>query len=61
MEGTWPDTMEHLRTTFAGSPEDEARAMLGGTALELYDFDADVVKAAAEKIGPELADIVGGN
>ncbi len=29
--------------------------------LELYDFDANVAEAAAEKIGPELSDIVGGD
>ncbi len=29
--------------------------------LGFYDFDANVAEPAAQKIGPELSDIVGGN
>ena len=60
IEGTWPNTMEHLKTTFAGYSEVEARAMLGGNALDLYDFDPEVVTRVAREIGPDLSDIVGG-
>ena len=59
MEGTWPNTMEHLQTTFAGYPETEARALLGINALAVYDFDPAVLEPAADRIGPRLGDIVG--
>lgn len=56
-EGTTPHTREALRATFAGLPADEVRAMLGGTAIEVYGFDADTVHAAAARIGPTAAEI----
>jgi hypothetical protein len=37
-EGTWPHSQESIAQMFAGVPEDEKRAMIGGTAASLYGF-----------------------
>ena len=60
IEGTWPNTMASLRQTFAGYAEDEARGILGTNAAQVYGFDLDVLGPVAEKVGPTLAEIVGG-
>jgi len=57
LEGTWPNTMDKLRETFAEVPEAEIRAMLGGTAVDVYGFDRAKLEAIAERIGPEIDDI----
>jgi predicted TIM-barrel fold metal-dependent hydrolase len=59
MEGTWPNTREYLRETFAEYPEEELRAILGNNALSAYDFDENVVGAVADRIGPSLVSITG--
>jgi predicted TIM-barrel fold metal-dependent hydrolase len=59
MEGTWPNTREYMRETFADYPENEIRAILGTNALEAYGFDPAVVGPVADRIGPALNDIVG--
>ncbi|MBW2272361.1 MAG: amidohydrolase [Deltaproteobacteria bacterium] len=59
MEGTWPNTAQYLRETFADYPESEIRAILGTNALEAYGFDPAVVEPIAEKVGPALSDIRG--
>jgi len=60
LEGTWPNTLDHLRDTFAAMPEDELRAILGGNALDAYAFDRDQLESVAAKIGPRLEDIRAG-
>jgi predicted TIM-barrel fold metal-dependent hydrolase len=60
LEGTWPHTLDALRTTFGGMAEDEVRRILGGNALATFAFDADRLRAAAEKVGPRLEDVAGG-
>lgn len=37
-EGTWPHTQEVIGRIFAGVPDDETQAIVGGTAAELYGF-----------------------
>ncbi|MEM7410012.1 MAG: amidohydrolase family protein [Myxococcota bacterium] len=59
LEGTWPNTMDALRSVFAEYPEDETRAILGLNAFEVYDFDRDLLEPIADKIGPSLASIRG--
>ena len=61
MEGTWPHTMDSLRETFSGYPEDEARKILGTTAAEVYGFDLDFLGPIGEKIGPALSEITNGS
>ncbi|NRA02795.1 MAG: amidohydrolase [Myxococcales bacterium] len=59
MEGTWPNTREYMRETFADYPESEIRAILGTNALDAYAFDPEIVGPVAERIGPALSEIVG--
>jgi predicted TIM-barrel fold metal-dependent hydrolase len=58
LEGTWPNSMESLRTTFGSYPEDEIRRMLGGNAAEVYGFDLEALVPIVEKVGPALSEIV---
>ena len=57
LAGSWPNTMDSLRETFSTVPEEETRAMLGGNALEVFDFDAAALAKAAERVGPDLEEI----
>jgi len=59
LEGTWPNTMEKMRETFAEYPEAEIRAILGENALQVYRFDRKVLEPIAAELGPELAAIRG--
>jgi predicted TIM-barrel fold metal-dependent hydrolase len=56
-EGTWPHTREWLRDAFHDIPVDETRAILGGSAAELYGFDRAVLAPLAARIGPTPADL----
>src|SRR5262249_39667064 len=51
-EGTWPHTKEWLRTAFWDVPIDETTAILGGNAVDVYQFDADALGPVAARIGP---------
>ena len=59
LEGTWPNTMDALRSVFAEYPENEIRAILGENAADVYGFDRDLLDPVAEKIGPSIAAIRG--
>ncbi len=59
LEGSWPNTMDKMRETFAGYPEAEIRALLGGNAAETYGFDIDKLTPLAERIGPSVEQILG--
>jgi len=52
-EGSWPFTRQQMRETFAGLPEDEIAAMLGGNAARVYGFDVEKLAPLAARIGPE--------
>ena len=56
-EGTWPHTKRRIHDTFSEVPEEEVRAMLGGTAAKLYGFDVDALAVHAERVGPLPAEI----
>jgi predicted TIM-barrel fold metal-dependent hydrolase len=58
-ESTWPNTIDWIRATFAGVPEDEARLMLGENAIECFGFDRDKMAEVAARIGPKPADLLG--
>lgn len=51
-EGTWPHTAEFLHRAFSDIPEDEARAMLGRTAAEVYGFDVEKLQPLVDEFGP---------
>jgi predicted TIM-barrel fold metal-dependent hydrolase len=56
-EGTAPYTREHLRLTFHDAAEDELRAILGGNAARLYDFDLAALAPLAERFGPTVEEL----
>jgi predicted TIM-barrel fold metal-dependent hydrolase len=56
-EGTWPYTREALRHTFADVAEDEARLILGETAVGVYGLDHASLAAIANRIGPTPSEL----
>ena len=54
-EGTWPNTAEYLRTTFAGFPEADGRKILGDNAVQFYGLDRDKLQQVADRIGPDAS------
>jgi predicted TIM-barrel fold metal-dependent hydrolase len=60
-EGTWPNTLDWIRTTFAGVPEADTRRLLGENAIECYGLDRGVLANVAQRIGPTPADIADGH
>lgn len=58
-EGTWPNTVDWLRTAFDGVPEDEARLILGENAVRCYGLDGAHLRSIAAKIGPQPDAILG--
>jgi predicted TIM-barrel fold metal-dependent hydrolase len=58
-EGTWPNTTDWLRDSFALVPEGELRLMLGENAVRVLGLDHDRLAAVAERIGPAPVDIIG--
>jgi predicted TIM-barrel fold metal-dependent hydrolase len=59
-EGTWPNSRDWYRDAFAGLPEADARHILGENALRVYGFDRAAVEAAAQRIGPTIDEVIGG-
>ncbi len=57
LEGTWPRTRLALRNTFAGIPEHDVRAMLGGNGVRVFNVDTDVLQPIADRIGPRPEEI----
>lgn len=56
-EMTYPYSREALRWTFAEVPEEEMRAILGGTAAEVYGFDLDHLAPIAARVGPTVEEL----
>jgi len=59
LEGTWPNTRKFLNETFHDFPEAEIHSVLGETAAEVIGFDVDLLRAAAERVGPTVAEVRG--
>jgi hypothetical protein len=57
LEGAVPVHREVLRHVFGGLPEPDLRAILGGNAMALWDFDQTALQQAADRVGPEVADL----
>ncbi len=57
LEGAVPVHREVVRHVFAGMPEPDVRAMLGGNAMRLWDFDRDALRTAADAGGMTVAEV----
>ncbi len=60
LEGTSPFSHEAIRMTFAGVPETEVRAMLGGNAAAVYGFDLEYLDGLAARVGPTVDEVRAG-
>jgi hypothetical protein len=61
VEGTWPNTADWLRFTFAGVAEHEARLVLGENAIAMYGLDSAKLQVVADRVGPAVDDILRDN
>jgi predicted TIM-barrel fold metal-dependent hydrolase len=59
-EGTFPSTAEVIRATFFDRPVEETQRILGETALDLYGFDRDALRKAADRVGLTVESVTGG-
>ena len=51
-EGTYPHTRRWINERFAAMPEDEARLILGETAIDVYGLDRAALRDIADRVGP---------
>jgi predicted TIM-barrel fold metal-dependent hydrolase len=56
-EGAAPVHRQVLRHVFGGMPEADLRPILGENALGVFGFDADLLQAAADRVGPTVEDL----
>ena len=56
-EGSVGQTTASLRANFSTLPVEECRAILGGTAAQIYHFDVEALGPIAERIGPSAAEV----
>ncbi|GAF47630.1 amidohydrolase family protein [Rhodococcus wratislaviensis] len=56
-EGTFPYSKEAIAHTFQDTPSPEVKAMLGGTAAEVFDFDMAALQVLADRIGPTVKEV----
>jgi predicted TIM-barrel fold metal-dependent hydrolase len=54
-EGSWPNTAQYLKDTFADFPESDGRKILGENAVEFYGLDRQRLRAVADQIGPDTS------
>jgi predicted TIM-barrel fold metal-dependent hydrolase len=57
LEGTFPNNRDVMRHVVGGLPEDDIRRILGGNALDLWDFDEAALREAADRCGPTVEDL----
>lgn len=58
MESHWPHTKETLKGLMKGLPENEVKAMVCDNAVTCYSIDTTKLEATAERVGPQVEDIV---
>jgi predicted TIM-barrel fold metal-dependent hydrolase len=56
-EGTHPFTREHLRQVMGNLEPEQIQQILAGNAAELYGFDLEALRPAADKFGPTVAEL----
>jgi len=54
-EGSWPNTGQYLRDTFANLPEADGRKILGENAVDFYGLDRIRLQQVADEIGPDAS------
>jgi predicted TIM-barrel fold metal-dependent hydrolase len=57
LEGAAPVHRDVMRHVLGGLPEADIRRILGGNAIELWDFDAELLQSVADRVGPTVADL----
>jgi predicted TIM-barrel fold metal-dependent hydrolase len=57
IEGVYPDFTTGLRYAFGGLPEDEIRAIVGGTAAKAFGFDLAALQTLADRVGPTVEEL----
>jgi predicted TIM-barrel fold metal-dependent hydrolase len=56
-EGTQPFTREHLRQVMSHLEPAQIQQIVGGNVAEVYGFDLEALRPAAERYGPTVAEI----
>jgi predicted TIM-barrel fold metal-dependent hydrolase len=56
-EGTQPFSREHLRQVMGHLEPEQIQQIVGTNTAELYGFDLEALRPAAEKYGPTVAEI----
>jgi predicted TIM-barrel fold metal-dependent hydrolase len=57
LEGTWPHSKKALQFTFSGLPTQDVSMMVGGNAIDVYNFDREKLAAIAAKVGPVAQEV----
>ncbi|HVT22615.1 MAG TPA: amidohydrolase family protein [Mycobacteriales bacterium] len=57
LEGAVPVHREVVRHVFSGLPEPEVRAMLGGNAMNVWEFDQAALREAADRNGMTVGEV----
>ncbi len=58
IEGTWPYSLFALRDALNGCSAEEVRMMCSETAAEVYGFDLDVLRPIADRVSPDMEDVL---
>jgi hypothetical protein len=56
-EASFPFSREAIRLAFAECSPQEAAAILGGNAAQLYGFDLDLLAPHAARVGPSVEEV----
>jgi len=57
LEGAAPVHRHVMRHVLGGLPEDDLRRILGQNAIDLWGFDAGLLQAVADRVGPTVDDL----
>ena len=58
IEGTWPHSLSALREAVVGCTPEDVRLMASETAADVYGFDLASLQPIADRIGPEMDDLL---